>query len=121
MSLEYKYVIDNDNHYYECNSCNREVPVYPFRTDRVNKPKHKYQLFCEICATTFIGNHHTYHHTYQHNWEKHDITGAIAAVGNIIRNDLGIFKEAGTVCIGDHSNWSNFINNPFSEGHWFEK
>lgn len=94
---DYKF---NRNEYGDilgCGSCQSEVPTSVYKRPPPNSDDTV--LLCEICATSFIGNHYL----YEHNRDAFKITQTIAQIGNIIRNDLGSFEEAETDIIKDNT------------------
>ena len=87
-----KYAIVKNEHdeIEMCNSCCAEVPVIKTKNMNSTLPYNEREdiYFCEICSTTFVGNAFCYPRQYNQS-----LYATIAAVGNIIRRDIGAFKD----------------------------
>ena len=94
---EYKFMRTRHDDIVGCDCCGAEVPLYQFSKTRIDNSSVVHMLLCEVCSSTMISATHEYKHRQEDAFQAQ----ALAACTNILRKDVGAFKNSNSVCISD--------------------
>lgn len=88
---EFSYLQNEHGENQSCYSCGSEVPVIQTKHQnlKMRGTDSENILMCEICYTTYAGNAYCYPNQYDSG-----MSSIIAGIGNLIRRDIGAFKDA---------------------------